>query len=333
MINKLYEKIKNYIKENYKFLIALVFILIFFLYELPFVIYKPGGIIDLENRIVLDDGYESTGSLNMSYASMIKGNIPFVLLSFIIPNWDLVSNKEITYEGEDVDDAIKRDRILLENGIDNAIFSAYKLANKEIKITKTNLEVIYIDKQAKTNLKIGDIILEVNGEKVLNLDDLQEYLSQFKEDNEINIKVLRDKKEVNCMAKVINLNGSLKMGVSIINHDEYELNPKIEIKTKASESGSSGGLMTALAIYNILVPEDITKGRKIVGTGTIDSNGNVGEIGGVKYKLLGAEKNKADIFLCPKENYEEAIQVKKDNNLNLDIIGVGTLNEALQSLK
>lgn len=332
MINKLYERVKNYIKENYKFLIALVFILVFFLYELPFVIYKPGGIIDLESRIVLEDGYESTGSINMSYASMVKGNIPFVLLSFLIPNWDLVSSQEITYDGEDVDDAIKRDRVLLENGIDNAIFSAYKLANKKINITKTDLEIVYIDKEAKTNLKIGDIILKVNNEEFLDLSNLQDYLSKFHENEEINLKVLRDNKEVDCTAKLFSLNGSLKMGVSIVNHYEYELDPKIDIKTKASESGSSGGLMTALAIYNSLIPEDITKGRKIVGTGTIDSEGNVGEIGGVKYKLLGAEKNKADIFLCPKENYEEAMQVKKDNDLSLEIICVGSLTEAIQAL-
>ena len=48
-----------------------------------------------------------------------------------------------------------------------------------------------------------------------------------------------------------------------------------------------------LAIYKELIEEDITHGLKIVGTGTIDELGNVGEIDGVKYKILGAVKNKA----------------------------------------
>ena len=59
-----------------------------------------------------------------------------------------------------------------------------------------------------------------------------------------------------------------------------------------------------------IVDEDITKGKTVVGTGTIDIDGNVGAIGGVKYKLIGAVKNKADVFLVPKDNYEEAIEVK-----------------------
>lgn len=54
--------------------------------------------------------------------------------------------------------------------------------------------------------------------------------------------------------------------------------------------------MTTLEIYNSLTDDDLTKGYKIVGTGTIDMEGNVGMIGGVKYKLKGAIKKKADIF-------------------------------------
>ena len=91
--------------------------------------------------------------------------------------------------------------------------------------------------------------------------------------------------------------------------------------------------MTALAIYNALTEEDLTKGRKIVGTGAIDKDGNILEIGGVKYKLLGAEKAKADIFLCPVKNYEEALRIKEENKLDLNIIKVATLKEAIEALQ
>ena len=51
--------------------------------------------------------------------------------------------------------------------------------------------------------------------------------------------------------------------------------------------------------------------------GTIDEDGNVGAIGGVKYKMLGAQKDGADIFFVPKENYDEAKKVYKKNNLHV----------------
>jgi PDZ domain-containing protein len=333
MLNKLYENFKKFIKENYKFLLALILIFIFFFTELPFVVYKPGGVINLDERIVMEDKYESSGSLSMSYVSMMKGNIPFVLLSYIIPNWDLMPASDVTLDDESVDEAIARDRVFLEEGLDNATIAAYNLADKEINIEKIDSVIAYISSDANTDLKIGDIIVSIDEEQIDDLEDLQKYINTLNSGDKVTIKVKRDEKEVSCSATIYELDGSLKVGVYIANKYEYTLNPELEIKTKESESGSSGGLMTALAIYNSLVEEDITKGRNIVGTGTIDIDGNVGEIGGVKYKLLGAEKNKADIFLCPLENYEEAIKVKEENNLDLEVVSVSTLKEAIEYLE
>lgn len=333
MITKVYEKIKNSIKENYKFLLSIFFLFVFFFYELPFVIYRPGGTIDVGTRIEMEDKYESRGTLSMAYVSMMKGNIPFVLLSFVIPNWDLVSSSKITLENESVDDTIERDRLYLEEGLDNAIISAYQEADKEIKITKVNHVVTYITKEADTDLKVGDVILNVNGESFDTLEELQMFINSLDKDQEVNFLVQRGEKEKTCRARIYEVEGVQKVGISIINKFIYEEKPEVSIETKASESGSSGGLMTALSIYNALVSNDITKGRKIVGTGTIDVLGNVGEIGGVKYKLLGAEKANADIFLCPKENYEEALKVKEDNHLKLQLIKVETLKEAIEALE
>ena len=94
------------------------------------------------------------------------------------------------------------------------------------------------------------------------------------------------------------------MGIIIGLKYDYETEIPVEIKMRNKESGSSGGLMMALAIYNSLTQKDISHGKNIVGTGTIDIEGNVGEIDGIKYKLLGAKKKHADIFFVPTENYK-----------------------------
>lgn len=333
MINKVYEKVRKTIKENYKFLVTLFVLLIFFFYELPFVVYRPGGTIDLSDRIQIENGYKTEGTLKMAYVSMMRGKIPFVLLSFVIPNWDLEKAENITLENESVDDTIVRDRLYLEEGLDNATISAYQLANKEINIKKINHTVTYIAKEAKTDLEVGDVILSVNDREFEKLIDLQNYINSLNKEEEVLFKVLRENNEVNCKAKIYEIENTLKVGISILNKYEYDTNPEIKIVTRNSESGSSGGLMTALAIYNALTEEDITKNRIIVGTGTIDIEGNVGEIGGVKYKLLGAEKSHATHFLCPLENYEEAKKVKEKNKLKVEIVPVKTLKEAIEYLK
>ena len=145
--------------------------------------------------------------------------------------------------------------------------------------------------------------------------------------------MIRDDEERDCTAVTYDTNDGTKIGVSLLTTYEYETDPEVTITSKASEAGSSGGLMMSLAIYNQLVPEDITGGMKIVGTGTIDIEGNVGEIGGVRYKLIGAVKNDADLFICPEENYEEAMSVKKEKDYDITIISVSTFLEAIEKLE
>ena len=65
----------------------------------------------------------------------------------------------------------------------------------------------------------------------------------------------------------------------------------------------------------------------------LDENGNVGEIGGVTYKLAAAVKAKADLFICPSKNYEDAINYAKEKKYEITIRGVNTFEDALKVLK
>lgn len=333
MFSKIYDKVKNYIGENYKFLISLVAIILFFSVELPFVVYIPGGIVELNERIEVEDGYEAKGSLNMSYVSMLRGKIPFLMASYIFKNWDIVSSREITSEDQSVDDLMELERLYMKSSINNATIVAYKNANKKIDIKGYINTIVHITKEANTDLKVYDQVLEIEGKEVDNVQELKDVVNSKKAGDYVKILVLRDGKKIETTSKIYDTDDGLKVGVIFLTTFDYETDPKLEVKTKAKESGSSGGLMLSLAIYNELVSEDITKGKKIVGTGTISVDGTVGEIDGVKYKILGAVKNKADVFLCPDENYEEAMKVKEEFNLDLEIKNVHTFLDAIEYLK
>ena len=331
MFTKIYEKIKEFIKENYKELIVLLVIVLLFTVELPFKIYTPGGAVNLNDRITVEDGYEVEGSFNMAYVSMVRGSIPFLLISYVIPDWDIVSSEDLTIEGENMDEALARERLYMQQSIDAAIINAYKAAGKDITITRTINEVSYLTKEADTDLKIGDQILSVNGENISSLEDLKAIIGNMDAGERVSLKVLRDEEEKECFAVTYEAEG-MKIGVSLLTTYEYETDPEVTITSRASEAGSSGGLMMSLSIYNQLVEEDITGGKKIVGTGTIDIEGNVGEIGGVKYKLIGAVKNDAKIFMCPEENYEEAVSVAEDKGYDITIVSVAMFEEAIKKL-
>ncbi len=331
MINKYYDKTKNFIKEIYPSLIAAVIVILLFVIQLPYKVYTPGGMVDLSKRIKIDNKYESEGSLGMAYVSVINGNIPYLLMSYIIPNWDIYPDEAIS--DEDFETTFKIDKLAMQESIDNATINAYKLAKKPVEVTGQDIHITYIDKDAKTDVALFDILLKIDGQEIKNFDQMRDLINDHKVGDKLSLEVKRGDEILSKEAEIYNTEDGPKIGLAITPTYQYDEDPKIEFLAKESESGPSGGLMMSLAIYNSLVPEDITKGKKIIGTGTIDLEGNVGEIGGVKYKLLGAANKKCEVFLVPKGNYEEAQKVKEEKNLNINIISVSTLDEAITELR
>lgn len=332
-MKKIFDKIKLFFKENYKGILILVFIYLLFNYKLDFSIYSPGGLINMGDRIVSSDNiYKSDGSINMTYVSLVKGTIPTFLLAKILPTWDIIPNEDITYDG-DIDETIKIDQYYLEESISNAYMVAYNEANVNYSIKKSNNYITYIYEGAKTDLKLFDNIIKYDNIEFTTFNTMQEYITSKNVGDKVVFSVLRDGKEKECFAELINLDGNAKVGVSAAVVNEYESDVNIDIKSKKSESGSSGGFMMALAIYDALTSDDITKGRTIAGTGTIDSEGNVGAIGGVIYKLSGAAKNNADIMLVPVDNYEEALAYKKEHNFDIELVSISNFKEAINYLK
>ena len=332
-LNNIYAKIKNFIAQNYKFLLLIIGLNLLFIVELPYVIYRPGGTVNLSDRISVDNGFTSKGKIQMAYVSMMRGSLPFVLVSNFIPNWDLASKSQITLEDETIREMMERDRIYLEQSINNATIVAYDAAGKNLEIKRNINTVVFISREADTNLQIGDELTHVNGEKILDLEEYREIINEHSVGDTLELTVNRNGRKRDAQIKVFEAEEGLRTGISLVTTYELEMEPPLVIRSRNSESGPSGGLMLSLGIYDALVKEDITKGRNIVGTGTITKDGKVGEIGGVRYKLMGAVRNRADIFMCPQDNYAEAVRVKKERNYNIIVIGVSTFEEALRKLR
>jgi PDZ domain-containing protein len=96
--------------------------------------------------------------------------------------------------------------------------------------------------------------------------------------------------------------------------------------------------MMTLEIIAQLTNDDLTRGFRIAGTGTISADGTVGQIGGINYKLMAADKEKADYFLVPYDsknpsNWTLAEKTVKDLKLSPKLVKVSTLQEALDFLK
>lgn len=324
------KKIKKYIKDNYLFIISCLILIFLFNYHLPYYINMPGGTIKVNDRIECKKCSDINGSLNMLYVTEYEATVPTYLLSLVIPNWDLERISKQQISNETPEDIYNRNRLMLENSVDNAIYVAYTNSNKEIKVKSKKNIVIATTKN--NGLNIGDEVLEINGKEIENIEEIRNIIQNSAVNKKLLFKVLRNNKEEDIQVKVIKQNSKKMIGAVITTDYDYELDPKIKLKFRSSESGSSGGMMLALSIYTKINDQDIIKGRKIAGTGTIDYEGNVGKIDGIKYKIMGAHKDNMDIVLVPKENYKEAISVAEKNHYKLKIVKVETFKDVIDYL-
>lgn len=94
--------------------------------------------------------------------------------------------------------------------------------------------------------------------------------------------------------------------------------------------GPSAGMMYALGILNKLTGVDLSGGKTIAGTGTIDNNGKVGAIGGIRLKMISAKRDGARWFLAPNSNCDEVV-----GNIpqGLNVVSVKTLDDAYKALE
>ncbi len=90
--------------------------------------------------------------------------------------------------------------------------------------------------------------------------------------------------------------------------------------------GSSAGLMWTLGIMNLLTPEDLTKGHRVAGTGTIRFDGTVGSIGGVRQKIFAARDAGAQYALVPTGNFEDA---ERAADGEIEVVAVDSIDDAL----
>jgi PDZ domain-containing protein len=124
------------------------------------------------------------------------------------------------------------------------------------------------------------------------------------------------------------------LGLSLAGHpvdidgNNIQLPFPVEINHQKTFGGPSAGIMFTLGVYDMVTPQDMTGGRKIAGTGTINLDGKVGAVGGIPQKVVAAERAGAHYFLCPSRNYPDA----QKHAERMQVIKVDNIQDAIDFL-
>jgi PDZ domain-containing protein len=177
-------------------------------------------------------------------------------------------------------------------------------------------------------LKVGDLVKSVDGTPVTSALKLSELVRAKPPGTPRTITFVRDgvTKEAT-LTTVKAEDGNPRFGVRVDQKQPHPFTLSIQLDRIG---GPSAGLMFALGIFDKLDPVDLTGGKVIAGTGTIDDEGHVGQIGGIPQKLVAAKIAKATVFLTPESNCAEALDNPQPG---ITLVKVASFDQALQAMQ
>jgi len=342
-------ELTKYLWPTIKVLIVPYVLLMFLLiYRIDYQIIAPGGITEVESLIDVDyEVDESKGSFSSTYVISFRKPTFF---QFIISDFSKYNKVYILSESyaHYTDSEVRQISYIQKyTSIDAAVKVAYEYAsevNSEIVFGEDaifNVTIVY-GKDAELmhydSIGLGDEFVSMVGDENVVIDDITLVSSAMTEGNVY--KFLFKEEDGTMYEAEVSATDFLSSNIQFRTYtliNENAIYPTYQ-ETDSNIGGPSGGLLQTLAIYNMLVDEDMTKGYKIAGTGTISYDGQVGQIGGMTQKIATAHINQVDYFFVPgttTSNYLEALAACEKYGIDPEgwLIPVETFSEAVAFLE
>lgn len=346
-MNELTDKLWPYVRV---LIIPYIFFMFIMIYQINFYVQAPGGIVEVDSLISVDynEEKEIEGSISSTFIMSITRPTFFQFLISDFSQYtyaNVLTGSNATYTNQEISQISYLDK---EKSVNAAVIIAYEEANDLDPEIVIDYDIKILVKGKATylsyydDINFGDEFLYVigdGGEIVTEISEIGNYTVLedsyeffFRSETEDYSRILTKDAEEDRFGIVLET-------YYLVNQEETF--PKFT-ERNSSIGGPSGGLMQTLAIYNMLVDQDITRGLKIAGTGTINYDGSAGYIGGVEQKITTAYLNKVDLFFIPyldadnyHDNYLEALRACEKYGIDPEgwLIPVASFSEALAYLE
>jgi PDZ domain-containing protein len=310
-------------------LVATVFVAAAWI-RLPYYAIGPGPARTVTPQIRYDGRprYDPTGALEMTTVSYHQVTPLQAIAVWLQPDWALISQTELYPTGNV---ALENQRSISEMD-QSKIDATWVVLRRLTSYPKDHgkgalVESTVPDCSADGRLFPGDVVTAIDGHPVRDTADVRRILHDAKEGQPLSFRLDVDGKVERATFARKPCGPHKKLLVGFRSLDAFPFPISID---SGEVGGPSAGLMWALGLYELLTPGDLTGGRTIAGTGTIDLSGHVGPIGGIRDKVVAAEHAGATIFLAPADDMADL------NGMDtgaMKVISVATFADALQALR
>ncbi|MEV4577474.1 PDZ domain-containing protein [Nonomuraea jabiensis] len=305
----------------------------------PYVVLSPGptentiGEVDKKPVISIKgrETYPTSGALSLVTVAYQGGpaaqiDLLTALRGWIDPTVAVVPQETIFAPNRDPKEVEEENTVEMTNSQD----SARAAALSELKIPFSMVvTVVSTEKGRPADGKLlkGDEINSVDGKPAKDVDVVGDAVKAHKPGDNVAFSVTRGGQKLDVtVPTVAGPKGQTLVGV--VMQAKYKFPFDVDINV-GDVGGPSAGLMFSLGIVDKLTPGQITGGKRIAGTGTIQPTGEVGAIGGIAQKMVGAKDSGATVFLTPADNCAEAMQAVPDG---LRLVRADTLHDAVLAL-
>jgi PDZ domain-containing protein len=307
-------------------------------------VIRAGAPINLNEFVQYEGGSELEGDLGMTYVASMDNTL-----------WPLMLIALLMEEGVEI---VPSTSELLELNMEDLDYQQYMMMSQS-KIKAEYIVRSYLKEEPKLDLigfypvhyipewpykdeiKVTDILIEMDGEPLESYDHLDQLIVEKTPGEMTTLTLLREGETVEVEVSTYperDYYGNTFLGIYFEEVFEMELDDNIEWQNIENLGGPSAGLMITLTLLDKMMEESLLKGNAVAGTGTIEIDGVVGPIGGVRQKVIGAAQAGFDYFLVPEDNEygnneEIALKTVKEEGLSIKVIPVGSLDDAVEALR
>lgn len=326
--------------------VAIIGVCVFAFVPAPYVIEVPGPVFNTLGKVTIDGDkvslieipgektYPTEGSLDLLTVSTIGDRQSPPSWFEVVTAWFDSSKAVLPLDavyppGTTVEQSNEAGRIQMANSQKDAIAAALTELGYDFPRTVT-VGALTDDSPSKGILEPGDVIETIDGKTVDGLESMRAVIAQSGAGKPLPITILRNgQPKAVTVTPVLSTENPPAPIVGVYPSIEYEFPFTVTIQLQ-NVGGPSGGQMFALGIIDKLTPGELNGGKNVAGTGTIDAEGAVGPIGGIRQKMYGALRAGAQWFLAPRSNCDEVVGHVP---AGLTVIAVSTLDDSLAALR